>query len=140
MKAIAALLLALSLIACGGKSPPPTPQASAAATTGDTDALPADGAFIGKVWIATTSGHALGEMLVFLPDRSLLMDSCFETYRISGWGVAGTNIRWLEDSIPIEASVSLPSAEELSLHIIGQERAKTYVSASVPYVCPDMPK
>ena len=68
------------------------------------------------------------------------MDSCFETYRISGWGVAGDNIRWLEDSIPIEAKVSLPSPDELTLQIVGQERAKTYVSASVPYVCPDMPK
>lgn len=139
MKAIAPLL-ALTLIACGGNSQPPAPQASAATPSADANALPAGGAFIGKVWIATTSGHALGEMLVFLPDRSLLMDSCFETYRISGWGVAGSNIRWLEDSIPIEASVSLPSAQELSLHIVGQERAKTYVSASVPYVCPEMPK
>jgi hypothetical protein len=139
MKAIAPLL-ALTLIACGGKGPPPAPQAAAATSAADANALPAGGAFIGKVWIATTSGHALGEMLVFLPDRSLLMDSCFETYRISAWGVAGSNIRWLEDSIPIEASVSLPSAEELSLHIVGQGHAKTYVSASVPYVCPDMPR
>lgn len=139
MKAIAPLL-ALTLIACGGNSAPPAPQASAATPSADADALPAGGAFIGKVWIATTPGHALGEMLVFLPDRSLLIDSCFETYRISAWGVAGSNIRWLEDSIPIEASVSLPSAQELALHIIGQEHAKTYVSASVPYVCPDMPR
>ena len=138
MKAIAPLL-ALILIACGGNGAPP-PQPSSAVPSADANELPANGAFIGKVWISTTPGRALGEMLVFLPDRSLLMDSCFETYRISGWGVAGNNIRWLEDSIPIEASVSLPSAEELSLHIVGQERAKTYVSASVPYVCPDMPK
>ena len=140
MKVIAPALLAITLAACGGKSPPPAHQASAATAAADAKALPGDGAFIGKVWIATTSGHALGEMVVFLPDRSLLMDSCFETYRISGWGVAGENIRWLEDSIPIEASVSFPSPEELSLHIVGQEHAKTYVSASVPYVCPDMPK
>lgn len=133
-----AALFALMLAGCGSDAPPAAPPATA--STAEGDALPANGAFIGKVWISTTPGHALGEMVVFLPDRSLLMDSCFETYRISGWGVAGDNIRWLEDSIPIEAKVSLPSPDELTLQIVGQERAKTYVSASVPYVCPDMPK
>ena len=79
-------------------------------------------------------------MIVFLPNRSLIMDSCFETYRISEWGIAGDNIRWREDSIPIEASISLPSPDELTLHIVGQEEQQTYIAASVPYVCPEMPK
>lgn len=141
MKTIAgcsASMLALILAGCGGNDAPPA--GDAAASTTNPDPLPAGGAFVGKVWIATTPGHALGEMVVFLPDRSLLMDSCFETFRISGWGVAGEHIRWLEDSVPIEAAVSLPTPEELSLHIVGQQQPKTYVSASVPYVCPDMPR
>ncbi len=138
MKNHAALVAAiLSLAACSNSSgpTPPTVNATAAAV-----ALPAGGAFVGRVWMSTRPGRPLGSMIVFLPDRSLIMDSCFETYRISEWGVMGDTIRWREDTIPIEASITLPSPNELTLHIVGQEQAQTYVAASVPYVCPDMPK
>jgi hypothetical protein len=102
--------------------------------------LPANGAFVGRAWVSTTQGRPLGTMLIFLPNRTLLMDSCFETYRLAEWGVAGEHIRWREDTIPIEASVTLPGPDELQLQIIGQETAQTYIAASVPYVCPDMPR
>jgi hypothetical protein len=125
-----------ALSACGDASSP-TPVADTVAAQ---DSLPAGGAFVGRVWVSTKPGRPLGSMVVFLPNRSLIMDSCFETYRISEWGVAGDNIRWREDSIPIEASIELPSPDELSLHIVGQEESQTYIAASVPYVCPDMPK
>lgn len=85
-------------------------------------------------------GSALGSMIVFLPDRILLMDSCFETYRLSKWGVAGDKIRWLEDTIPVEAEVSVRGSNELRLRVAGQEHEQTYIAASVPYVCPDMPR
>jgi hypothetical protein len=68
------------------------------------------------------------------------MDSCFETFRLSKWGVAGDRIRWLEDTIPIEAEVSMPSKGELRLRIAGRDRDQTYIAASVPYLCPDMPR
>ena len=127
----------LALAGCGGgTNSGPAPQAASLSES----ELPANGAFVGRAWISTTPGRPLGTLLVFLPNRTLLMDSCFETYRISEWGVAGGNIRWREDTIPIEASVSLPGPNELTLHIVGQERAQTYIAASVPYVCPDMPR
>lgn len=134
MKASIAVL-ALGLAACGNTSAPP-PAATAPAQS----ELPANGAFVGRVWVSAMPGSALGSMLVFLPDRSLLMDSCFETYRISKWGVAGDRIRWMEDSIPIEAEVSVRGLNELRIHIVGREDEQTYVSATVPYVCPDMPR
>ena len=130
------LLLALGLAACGDQAP----EDLAGAATASASDLPADGAFVGRAWVSTTKGRPLGSMVIFLADRTLLMDSCFETYRISEWGVAGNNIRWREDSIPIEAEISLPSKDELTLHIVGQEQVHTYIAASVPYVCPDMPK
>jgi hypothetical protein len=68
------------------------------------------------------------------------MDSCFETFRLSKWGVAGDRIRWLEDSIPIEAAVSMRGKDELRLQIAGQDHEQSYVAASPPYVCPDMPR
>lgn len=134
---LATVLALLALAACGNASNPPP---AAAGTAPAVDQLPANGAFIGRVWLSTKPGRPPGSMIVFLPNRSLIMDSCFETYRISEWGVMGDRIRWREDSIPIEASVSLPGPDELTLTIVGQNEAQTYIAASVPYVCPDMPK
>ncbi|HKE96223.1 MAG TPA: hypothetical protein VKB34_18080 [Povalibacter sp.] len=135
MKAIG-VLLALCLTACGGAHQDTAANPAPAAT----DDLPAHGGFVGRAWVSTTPGRPLGTMLMFLPDRTLLMDSCFEPYRISEWGVAGDHIRWREDSIPIEAEVSMPTKDELTLRIVGQEQPQIFIAASVPYVCPDMPK
>lgn len=130
----------LALLVLAGCSETPPPVASANGSSDASSTLPANGAFVGRVWISNTPGRPLGSMIVFLPDRSLLMDSCFETYRLSEWGVADNGIRWREDSIPIQATVSMPSPDEMTLKIEGQESAQTFIAASVPYVCPDMPK
>lgn len=120
-------------------TPPPAPPAAESSNTSELG-QPADPRFIGKIWISTTRGHARGSMLIFLPDRSLLMDSCFETYRISKWGAEGDRVRWIEDTIPIEATLSMPNDDELRLQVAGQDRVQSYVTATVPYVCPDMPR
>lgn len=129
-----------ALAACGRPSDAPAPATPAAASSAAQRDEPPNKDFIGRVWIATTPGAPRGSMLIFLPDRSLVMDSCFETYRISQWGVAGDDIRWLEDTIPIEAHVTLPSRNEMTLRIAGRDRDQTYVAASVPYLCPDLPR
>ena len=130
----------LALCACGGSQAPAQSAAGAqpqpaAATQGDE---PVNPAFIGRVWRATDRGVPLGSMMIFLPDRTLLMDSCFETYRVSKWGVAGDRIRWLEDTVPLEAEVVTPSADELILKIAGREQR--FMALTEPYTCPDMPK
>lgn len=116
--------------------PPPPAQSSQTEELGQ----PSDPRFIGKIWVSTTPGHSRGSLLIFLPDRSLLMDSCFETYRISKWGAEGDRIRWIEDTIPIEATLSMLDDNNLSLTLAGQDNVQSYVTASVPYVCPDMPR
>jgi hypothetical protein len=139
-----ATLALLALCACGGSPPPPPPPAAAnpppptAGATGNDE--PANPAFIGRIWRSSTSGNPLGTIIIFLPDRTLLMDSCFETFRVSKWGVAGNHIRWLEDTIPIEAEVITPSPNELTLRIPGRDRDQTYVAMTDPWTCPDMPK
>lgn len=133
MKRAVTLTMLILLAGCGRDEPAPV-----AATASRTQ--PANPAFVGKVWISTTRGHALGSMLIFLPDRTLVMDSCFETYRLTKWGVAGERIRWLEDTVPIEAEVKMPYPHQLILRIAGQDHDQSYVSATVPYTCPDMPK
>jgi hypothetical protein len=142
------IVAALGLNAACSKPPeparttPPPPQLPADAESPNVSELgqPADPRFIGKIWISTTPGHARGSLLIFLPDRSLLMDSCFETYRVSKWGAEGDRIRWIEEAIPIEATLSMPNDDELRLQVAGQDRVQSYVTATVPYVCPDMPR
>jgi hypothetical protein len=133
----------LAVCACGGSQAPSQP-AAAPAQPQSADANqrdePANPAFIGRVWRATQRGVPLGSVMVFLPDRTLLMDSCFETYRVTQWGVAGDRIRWLEDRIPIEAEVITPSKDELVLRISGQDREQTFIAITDPYTCPDMPR
>ena len=136
MKTRICLVLASTalLAACDrGAAPPTTP-----ATTKLVE--PANPAFVGKVWMSTTPGKPLGSMLIFMPDRTLVMDSCFETYRLSKWGVAGERIRWLEDTIPIEAAVEMPRPTQLVLRVAGRDEEESFTTANVPYVCPDMPK
>lgn len=133
-----AIALGILLAACG-RQHAPSPS-TAADPAPNVQHIPADGAFIGKVWMSATPGRPVGSMLIFMPDRTLVMDSCFETYRLSQWGIAKDRIRWLEDSIPIEAAVELPRPNQLILKIPGRDEDQVFVAASPPYVCPDMPK
>ena len=141
--------MVLVLLGSAACSKPETPARTAAAPPSSTAASaanieelgePADPRFIGKIWVSTTPGHSRGSLLIFLPDRSLLMDSCFETYRISKWGAEGDQIRWVEDAIPIQATLSMLDEHNLRLQITGQDRVQSYITATVPYVCPDMPR
>ena len=133
----------LALCACNGGSQAPSQPAAAAQpapAAGTERDDPANPAFVGRVWRQAERGVPLGALMIFLPDRTLLMDSCFETYRVSKWGVAGERIRWLEDTVPLEAEVITPSKDELILKIAGQNREQHYIAMTEPYTCPDMPK
>lgn len=138
-----ATLIAVALCGCERQpsAPPQTqalPPAATTASESDDQSLPS---FVGQVWVSITSGAPRGSILVFLPNKTMLRDSCFETFRVSEWGiVSDTRIRWREDAIPIEAEFSQPSPNELILKPVGTNRQENYVSISVPYVCPDMPR
>jgi hypothetical protein len=126
----------LSLLsACNRQAPAPR-----AAAGDDAEAPPANGEFIGHMWIATTPGAPRGSFMIFLSDRTMMMGSCVETYRLSRWGVAGASIRWIEDKIPIQATVDMPRRGQMILKVAGQDRDQSFVLASAPYVCPDMPR
>lgn len=143
MKLQVASLTMLALCACGGSQAPSQPAAAQSQSRTGAEsgfAEPANPAFIGRIWRSSMPGNPLGSILIFLPDRTLLMDSCFETFRVSKWGVAGNRIRWLEDTVPIEAEVITPSPNELTLRIPGQDRDQTYIAMTDPWTCPDMPR
>jgi hypothetical protein len=133
------------ILASGGCGQQRPPQQNATAT--EAAAAPGEGgdyglpSFVGRMWMTATYGQPRGSIRIFLPDKTLLIDSCFETYRIVEWGVVSENtIRWREETVPVEAQYEQPTPDRLILRIAGLDEEQTYVAASAPYVCPDMPR
>lgn len=136
-------LIAMALIlpmGCDRAPPaqPPIASTAAPAVPQEEAALgePDDARFIGRIWVDVTARRARGSIMVFLPDRTLLTHSCGGNIRISRWGARADRIRWVEDAIPIEATVSLPSADELRLQLAGLDQVQTYIAADETYRCP----
>lgn len=100
-----------------------------------------DPSFVGKTWVSTTSPDLPGVMRIFLADGTLVMDSCWETYRLAKWRMAsGNELVWEEDGQEIRAGVESGGEElVLRLHLVdGTIKEERYRPASVPYLCPDM--
>ena len=78
----------------------------------------------------------------FLSDGTLISDSCFETYRLSSWRLDGEELVWSEDGIDIRARLVSVDADTLvlSLALRDGEEEQRFTAATVPYVCPDMPR
>ena len=96
-----------------------------------------------RVWTRADDSDLPGVMKIFLSDGTLVQDSCWETHRLSQWELTSdTALKWNEDGMDINAHiVSLSDAElVLSLKLGGSAQEEKYVAATVPYVCPDMPK
>ncbi|MCB4767224.1 hypothetical protein LGR54_01265 [Ancylobacter sp. Lp-2] len=124
------LTLGLSLAGAGVAS---------AATTAP---RPAADPLVGRVWVEAKPASGLpGTMLVFLPDGTLIMDSCWETYALRRWTrTAPDAIAWDEDGATIAAKVASVSPTQLTLKVrTGKDTVEhRYAVAKVPYVCPDM--
>jgi len=116
--------------------------AGAVTTSAQAETLVAPGPLTGRVWVETSPSSGLpGVMLVFLPNGTLLMDSCWETYALRNWTrTAPDAIAWDEDGAKVTAKVQSVSASQLTLKIkAGRDVVEhRYTSATVPYVCPDM--
>jgi hypothetical protein len=161
------VLLAIVLLGACDRSTPPSAPATAdspvtadsaaandAATTTDA-AIPSastaasepgaasGAAFTNRVWVRPGEMNPLGAMKIFLGDGTLLSDSCFETYRLSHWRSDGdSRISWQEDGIDIHAEVVSADEDELVLQmqLAGGSEQHRFVPATVPYLCPDMPR
>ena len=81
-------------------------------------------------------------MQVFLSNGTLISDSCFETYRLSSWRQDGDQVMWSEEGVEIRARVASVDAGALVLqvHLPGGDEEQRFAAATVPYVCPDMPR
>jgi hypothetical protein len=99
--------------------------------------------FVDRVWVSTEAASAPGTLRVFLRDGTLVMDSCWETYRLARWRrLDDQRIEWSEDGAPIEARVTRLTDEafHLRLELRGGAKEEAYRPAVVPTVCPDMPR
>src|SRR5688572_25525680 len=106
---ILSLIAILLLCSCGGTSTnAPAPEAAG-------EAAPM---FVGKAWLSVDPSAAPGTLRSFLPDGTLIMDSCFETYRLARWRtVADGVVEWNEDGAEIQAEVAKSTPEELELRL-----------------------
>ena len=97
---------------------------------------------LNKVWIRTGADDNLpGPMQIFLPDGTLVTDSCWETYRLSKWQqVSDSAISWQEDGMTINADITSLTQTELVMNLkLGNDvLEQRFTTAAVPYVCPDM--
>lgn len=101
-------------------------------------------ALMDRVWVrdGENAGQP-GTMHIFLADGTLVSDSCWETYRLSSWQqLSDTEISWDEDGMTISADIASLTPQELvlNLKLVGGSEEQRYVPATVPYVCPEMPK
>ncbi len=136
-RASIAAALAPLLVACA--DPPSPPPDGAVGGT----AAAASSALTNRIWIRTSPDSPLGSMLIFLSDGTLLQDSCGETYRLSQWRADDVDsIRWQEDTAEVRAAVVKLTEADLTLRLdlVSGVGIATYVAATVPYVCPDLPR
>ena len=144
MTSKAAIFALLSLLGVGTVCLPAAAQdATAPATESSSDADDGDD-LTDRVWVKSGDETALpGVIKIFLSDGTLVQDSCWETHRLSAWQKAGdTGVSWNEDGMEIKADIVTLTADELvlSLKLIGGDVEERYTPATVPYVCPDIPK
>lgn len=141
MKRAALLLLLAVLPACRPAEEAPAPEAAPAmeAPSPASDSPPE---LTGTLWIRTDPSAPVGEMRAFLPDGTLLMDSCWETYRLIRWSQSGQTLTWDEEGMEIQAEIVSLSDQELHLrlNLVDGPKDERYQPATVPFTCPDMPR
>ena len=139
------LVLGLALL-LGCEASPDSPLPADGATSeaaAENGALEESRVLTNQVWVRADSTGMPGVLRVFLADGTLLMDSCWETYRLSEWSMEpDSTLRWQEDTAEIRADVVTLNEEELvlRLNLTSGAEEQRFVAASVPYVCPDMPR
>lgn len=142
MTSKAALFALLAMWGVGTASLPSFAEDSVSEDSA-TEAKAGKPGFTDRVWVKEDAEGLPGVMKIFLSDGTLVQDSCWETHRLSPWQlVSDSAVQWNEDGVDINADiVSLTDAElVLSLKLGTDLVEEKYVTATVPYTCPDMTK
>ena len=135
-------IVAIALLLCCGcqfrTGPDEQAQDSGA---GPATATSASSPLVDRVWARTDSTGLPGVMQIFLSDGTLVMDSCWETYRLEKWRwESDSTVVWHEDATEIRATIVRLGDEDLVLRLAlpdgGQDQH--FRMAQAPYLCPDM--
>ncbi len=144
MTSKAAILALLTLWGVGATVPAPAWADDNPAAESQNDADDEDGDDLtDRVWVKSGENELPGIIKIFLSDGTLVQDSCWETHRLSAWQMTDAkSVSWNEDGEEIKADIVTLTASELvlSLKLRGGAVEEHYQPASVPYVCPDIPK
>jgi hypothetical protein len=145
MQTVLVAIAILTTSACDRGTAPaeaPVPSATPVADSATDTPATSTPSFTDRVWLRTDAGSAPGAMQLYLSDGTLLSDSCFETYRLSSWRLEGEELIWSEDGIDIRARLVSVDANTLVLRVMlrGGEEEQRFTAATIPYVCPDMPR
>lgn len=140
MSRLALLLVALLLTGCQSRPVATETTAAPAVLAGDASLAHA---LTAHAWSTSDPSTPAGTLLIFTEDGTLLMDSCFETYRLCKWSMVGDSVvTWQEDGVEIRATIAAASPTELTLRIAlkAGEAEQHFRPATVPFTCPDMPR
>lgn len=144
MTSKAALFALLALWGIGSCAAlPAVAQGGTTAGESRSEHNPAKRSFTNRVWLKTDTGELPGVIKIFLSDGTLVQDSCWETHRLSQWKMtSATGLAWSEDGAEIAAEIVSVSAGDLVLNLAlgGETVEERYTAATVPFVCPDMPR
>ena len=139
-------LICLIAVLAGCDPGPRAPLAGPVAGTAEVAApspTPAEDPLTGTVWIRDDQPDLPGSLRIFLSNGTLVMDSCWETYRLVNWQRDGDRaVRWSEDGMEIQAEIASLSPQELVLRLklVDGPKEERYRAATVPFTCPDMPR
>lgn len=141
------LLLNVCLLLCNGCRPagdrPASGGETAASDSADSPPAAPAAVLTDRVWVRSDTRDLPGVMRVFLRDGTMLLDSCWETYRLAKWRMEpDQTLIWNEDGVDIRAVVVVLNEGELVLRLDLASGAEEqhYEVAPAPYVCPDMPR
>ena len=136
-RAAAALLLLLAAAGCA-RLGVPAPAIPGSGNKGTAELLE------GRVWIDQGPDAARGTLRAFLPDGTLVMTSCVETYRLAPWRwVDGATLVWDEDGRTLRAEVAMVGRDALVLVIDlggGESLTRHYRAAAAPEVRTPKPR
>ena len=132
---IGRLAFALLVIAAVAKSctatPPPAPVTP-----------PQQVVLLNKVWRVTAPpGKPLGSMYVFLPDGTLLMTSCVETYRLAKWSANSDGTLTITEDAATTYRATYQAADrtaKLTFELKNERMSVDLRVADTPFVCPDL--
>ena len=101
----------------------------------------------GKIWQVSNSPSPRGSLYIFLPNGTLLMTSCVETYRVASWTADPKRpeiMRVVEDGVPTYTlTIKKVSNEHLqvqqTLTRSNEKKELTLKAVEKEFVCPDLP-